>query len=218
MADSTLSLNQFETLNTRHYLCPACGTADRNRLCALLLQLKLPRKAPTPFKLLDIAPSVSLANFIKRGFDVKYRSADLQMAGVDDHIDITDMRCYADDEFDAVLCSHVLEHVGDDLRAIREMHRIMKPGGWGMILVPIHLGVEMVIEESVPLSATERSRRFGQSDHVRLYGRLGFMDRLTQGGFTVARLGIDHFGARAFRTSGISPTSAVYLASKPRND
>ena len=217
-AGSNLSLEAFETLNAPAYACPGCGTADRNRLYALALREKLPRRPRDPFRLLDIAPSGCLAQFIRKNFGIQYRSADLSMSGVDDFVDITDMRGYADAEFDAVLCSHVLEHVVDDRRAMRELLRILKPGAWGILAVPIYLPLQTLLEETTPLSGAERSRLFGQSDHVRLYGRAGFTSRLEETGFEVARLGIDHFGARTFRTCGIAPSSAVYLATKPRTD
>jgi SAM-dependent methyltransferase len=215
-AGSDLALESFETLNTAAYACPACGTADRNRLSALLLARLLPRRPAPPLRLLDIAPSGRLAQFIQSGFAVDYRSADLSMAGVDDFVDIADMRGYAAGEFDAVLCSHVLEHVPDDRQALREIVRVLKPGGWALLAVPIYLPLDSVREETQPLSARERSRRFGQSDHVRLYNREGFIARLHAAGFEVSRLGIEHFGARRFRRCGLAATSALYLARKPR--
>jgi SAM-dependent methyltransferase len=215
-AGSELSLESFETLNTAAYACPACGTADRNRLSALLLARRLPRRPAPPLRLLDIAPSTCLAQFIKTRFAVDYRSADLSMAGVDDCVDITDMRNYADAAFAAVLCSHVLEHVPDDRRALREIFRILKPGGWGLLAVPIYLPLASVIEETAPLPARERARLFGQSDHVRLYNREGFVARLHEAGFEVSRMGIEHFGARCFRRCGLAPASALYLATRPR--
>lgn len=217
LAGSELALESFETLNTAAYACPACGTADRNRLSALLLAHLLPRRPAPPLRLLDIAPSGRLAQFIQTHFAVAYRSADLSMAGVDDCVDITDMRQYADGAFDAVLCSHVLEHVPDDRRALREIFRILKPGGWGLLAVPIYRPLASVIEETAPLPARERSRLFGQSDHVRLYNREGFVARLHEAGLDVSRLGIEHFGARRFRRCGLTPTSALYLSTRPRS-
>lgn len=217
-AGSDLALQAFETLNVAAYSCPCCGTADRNRLSALGLKKKLPRRPRVPFRLLDIAPSKALARFIQDNFQVQYRSADLSMAGVDDCVDISDMRGYADSAFDAVLCSHVLEHVADDRRALQEIRRILKPGAWGLLSVPIYLPLQTVAEEPAPLSGPERSRRFGQSDHVRLYGREGFASRLREAGFEVARLDVAYFGARAFWSCGITPTSAIYFATKPRTE
>ena len=90
-----------------------------------------------------------------------YTPADLTMPGVE-HMDITAIP-RPDASYDATLCSHVLEHVGDDRAALRELHRVLVPGGWAVLQVPIASRAERTDEEEpgVPLPAEERSRRFG---------------------------------------------------------
>lgn len=90
-----------------------------------------------------------------------------------------------DGSFDAVLCLHVLEHVADDQAALRELRRVLRPGGWGVIQVPI---MRATTDEDVTMvDPAERLRRFGQSDNVRVYGE-GFFDRLRDAGFVVSRM------------------------------
>jgi SAM-dependent methyltransferase len=87
--------------------------------------------------------------------------------------------------FDAILCSHVLEHVPDDHRAMRELARILKPDGWALFMVPMKR--ETTIEDPSITDPVERDRLFGHPEHVRRYG-LDIADRLTEAGFDCRRL------------------------------
>ncbi len=204
-----------ETLNMLKYKCPACGASDRSRLCAVYLTEKLGRMDESAkCKLLDISPTPSLATFIKKNFDVEYRSADLHMKGVDDNVDIMDMKTYSDDSFDAFICSHVLEHVSDDREAMKELCRIVKPDGWGIVMVPISLALEDVYEDPTITDEAGRWKHFGQNDHVRLYSKQGFVNRLQESGFKVNQLGIDYFGAHTFDKHGIHHRSVLYVVKK----
>lgn len=96
-------------------------------------------------------------------------------------MDITDIQ-YPDNTFDIVYCSHVLEHVPDDHKAMREFARVLKPEGWAVFMIP--LSAEQTIEDPLITSPAERERLFGQHDHVRRYGP-DFKDRLEKEGFKV---------------------------------
>ena len=122
------TLDDAETLNYKAYTCPHCWASDRDRLFALFIAKRVLKTQP--LKLLEIAPSQPLSAMLRAYGKVSLRTADLMMDGVDDHIDITDMHSYSDGCFDAVICSHVLEHVADDRKALNELRRILKPGGW----------------------------------------------------------------------------------------
>ena len=116
-------LDAWETLNLESYLCPCCGATDRDRLQVLFLEGYLPQwrkgrqSRQRPCHVLEIAPSRPVAAWIRRQTEWEYRSADLVREDVDDRIDVTEMSCYLDGSFDVVICSHVLEHVSDDLKA-----------------------------------------------------------------------------------------------------
>ena len=140
---------QAETLNLQQYACPYCRSNDRTRLCALFIREEAQRIGNmAKRRILDIAPARALREMILKLGCFDYRSADLLRTDVDDQIDITDMRAYANDSFDCLICSHVLEHVPDDRRAIRELFRILKPGGWGITLAPIILSLTETMEDT----------------------------------------------------------------------
>jgi len=204
--------DQWETLNCEEYSCPCCWASDRDRLMALFLHRRLDRISPgEPINLVEFAPTPPLANFLRNDPRVRFRSAGLSEDGVDDRVDLMDLSVYPDAAFDAFLCSHVLEHVPDDQRAMSELRRILKPGGWGIVLVPISLAIEGIRECPEAATPDERWKHFGQHDHVRLYNRAGFVSRLEAAGFQVERLGIDYFGAESFHRHGIAKSSALYV-------
>jgi SAM-dependent methyltransferase len=212
---SHLKLDDAETLNLPDYSCPGCGASDRDRLIALFLAEKLPSVAGGgPCGVIEFAPSRPLSGFLRSFPGVRLRTADIAMGGVDDVVDISDMRGYSDGSFDVFVCSHVLEHVRDDGKALSELHRILRPGGVGVLLVPIFLSLTRVDEDPAASDEGERWRRFGQNDHMRAYSVDGFLERVAHAGFKVERLGIGHFGREVFRRHGITERSVLYAVSK----
>jgi SAM-dependent methyltransferase len=202
-----------ETLNWRRYSCRRCGASDRDRLIALHLRDVLAGgRAPRPCQLVDFAPSPPLREALRGIEGVAYRSADLFMPGVDDRVDVAALP-YGDRTVDVFVCSHVLEHVPDDRAALRELRRVLRPGGTGVLLVPIVLAAPRIDEDPGPLSAAERWRRFGQDDHVRLYTKQGFVERVEEAGFRLLQLGAAHFGEANLVRCGITPGSVLYVVS-----
>lgn len=203
-----------ETLNVRQFFCPHCMATDRDRLSAIYCRSVLPHTAPeAPCRVIEFAASAPLSAFLRQ-YPVIYRSADLNDPAADDRVDIVDMPGYADNSIDLFLCSHVLEHVQDDRRAMLELFRILAPGGRGVVLAPINLALDDVYEDPGVTSEAERWRHFGQHDHVRVYSKSGFVHRLQQAGFQVHQLGIRHFGAPQFARHGIHSRSVLYVVEK----
>lgn len=214
------NMEQAETLNYHSYSCPVCGASDRDRLCSLYLQTYFSKiKNEEHVSMLDIAPSAPLSRYIRKGIAISalnasYRTADIGMTGVDDKIDILDMRLYENNQFDFFICSHVLEHVPDDHKALSELYRILKSGGAGILMVPIILGLEEIDEDPFEKDESERWRRFGQHDHVRLYSKNGFIDRTKKVGFLVQQYDKLYFGEKLFKRSGITSQSILYVVVK----
>ena len=211
-----------ETCNINAYSCPKCGDSDRARLYALYLTpWLLSRGHDAETRLLDFAPSRPLTNLIldtikQNNLNVRYVTADLLKAGVDVTADICDMPIFQTESVDFFICSHILEHVQDDQKALSELCRILKPGAKGILMVPINLKASTIDEDPSLTDIGERWRRFGQDDHVREYCRKGFLERARGAGFIVHEYGASHFGWRVFWRHGISLRSVLYVVEKPR--
>lgn len=204
-----------ETLNVSQYQCPICHASDRERLYALYLSKKLALQPKNEIiRLLDFAPSKSLRDFFRCFSNIEYTSADKFMDNVDLKVDIMDMHSIQSESFDAFICSHVLEHVENDRIALNELFRILRHGGFGILMVPINLKVVEIDEDPFVKDIAERWRRFGQDDHVRIYSKQGFLQRVKDTGFIVNQYGIDFFGKEIFFNSGITPSSVLYIVEK----
>lgn len=209
------TFNDLETMNANQYSCPSCGASDRDRLYALYINKALEQNSSTNgLALLDIAPSAPLRMFLLKSPNIKYQSADRYMEDVDIVLDITDMNVVQTGSFDIFICSHVLEHVDDDKKALSELFRILRPGGFGILMVPIIPKISEIDEDITVTDTAERWRRFGQDDHVRLYSKKGFMERAEAAGFVIKQYGVDFFGEDIFFQYGISPKSILYVVEK----
>jgi SAM-dependent methyltransferase len=204
----------FETMNIGQYSCPVCNSSDRDRLYSLFVQQLLERPQGRPLRILDIAPAPILSGFLRDIPDSIYRSGDLFSPLADDVVDITDMNIYADNSFDFIVCSHVLEHVPDDAAAISELYRVLAPGGSAILMVPILLTATETDEDPDEKDVTERWARFGQDDHIRMYAKDDFLARLAKGGFQITALGSDAFSAGTFTKHGITDKSVLYIGRK----
>lgn len=203
----------LETINFSNYSCPNCGASDRARLYAIFFNETL-SKVKANFSILDIAPDNSLRKHLTLKYPIDYRSADLYREDVDDKVDITNMELYQDSQFDAFICSHVLEHIENDSKAIMELYRVLKPGGWGIAMVPIHLDLKISYENANAKTPKERWHFFGQDDHVRVYSKEDFINKLEGAGFSLKQLGIDYFGEKDFNKYAIHPRSILYIVTK----
>lgn len=203
----------IETMNLGFYQCSQCYTTDRNRLYALYLKSWL-NKAGSKIKLLDIAPDKELTDFLKSYPAVEYRSMDLMRETADDRLDITNMHLYADGQYDFFICSHVLEHIPDDIKAMKELYRILKKGGKGIVMVPLNLQLKETAEDPSCTDEALRWKYFFQYDHVRMYAKEDFISRLMSVGFTVEQLGVDYFSEETFKQNAIYPTSVLYVVNK----
>ncbi len=121
----------------------------------------------------------------------RYITADLESPLAKVKMDVQNIP-FPDGSFDVVFCNHVLEHVADDRLAMREMYRVMKPGGWGVMLSPVDPSRAETFEDDTIVDPAERTRIFGQYDHRRVYGR-DYADRLREAGWQVEET--DYFNA-----------------------
>ena len=209
-----------ETLNQEEYICADCGAFDRVRLYVLYLDEALAEvPADQPVRLLHVAPEIGFEHWLARYPNVRRTTLNVTPGAAQIHADICAMPEIASESFDVLICSHVLEHVADDHAAMTELARVLVPGGWGIIMVPLYPERVLVTDED-PLepSAQERVRRFGQKNHVRLYAKRDFLMRLASAGFRVECLGREYFGADVLTHCGIGPGSVLYVVRKPGLD
>src|SRR5688572_6453658 len=151
-------------------LCPSCLSLERHRLIWLYLKEKT-NFFRTKLEVLHIAPE---ACFIQR-FEMQhgngYVTADIESPLAKVKMDIHQIP-FPENTFDVVLCNHVLEHVNDDIRAMREIRRVLKPNGFAILQVPFFNPVpDVTFEDATITNKQEREKIFGQDDHVRKYGR-----------------------------------------------
>ena len=146
-------------------LCPVCGSTDRERLVYLYLVHKT-EIFEKPTKLLHVAPESQLGAIFFANDNIDYTSADLYSGNVMVEMDVTDIQ-YPDNSVDAIICNHVLEHVVDDRRAMRELYRILRPGSLAILQVPLSLSLHKTYEDFSIISPRQREEFFGQWDHVK---------------------------------------------------
>jgi SAM-dependent methyltransferase len=194
-------------------ICWRCGSHERHRAILLLLRRR-PELLALSRTLLHFAPEWGLRRQLSALPHLHYVTADLDMPGVDLRLDLTAL-ALPDAGFDAVICSHVLEHVDDDRVAMRELRRIVAPGGWALVMVPLDVGREHTYEDPTIQAPADRQRAFWQHDHVRLYGS-DIERRLSDAGFAVETvLPARQFGAPAMERYRLVAADHLWLC-RPR--
>lgn len=164
-------------------LCPYDLTLERHRVMWLYLKQKSDFFTKPNLKVMHIAPEQCFHGRFKKQKNLDYTTGDLLSPIADLHFDLHDIPL-EDDQYEVIFCNHVMEHVKDDLQCMKELYRIMKPGGWGIMQVPIDASRTETYEDWSITSPEEREKHFWQYDHVRLYG-LNYPKRLEEAGFKV---------------------------------
>jgi SAM-dependent methyltransferase len=161
--------------------CAHCSALERHRFLWLYLSRRTNLFDGTPKKMLHVAPELCFESRFKKRLGDNYLTADLFNARAMVKMDITNIE-YPDQSFDVIYCSHVLEHVQDDRKAMREFYRVLKSKGWAILPVPVN--DDETFEDPSIIAPLDRLKAFGQEDHVRRYG-LDYVDRLREAGFKV---------------------------------
>jgi SAM-dependent methyltransferase len=164
-----------------HARCSVCGSLERHRLAWLFLRLKSDLFLPKRRRLLHLGPEPCLSARIRSLRHISYIPADLNGSPAVERMDISKIG-HSDGTFDMIFCSHVLEHVADDRKAMSELRRVLSPRGWAIIMVPITAA--RTYENPTIVDPRLRELYFGQRDHVRRYGP-DFADRLRECGWSV---------------------------------
>ncbi|WP_407934116.1 class I SAM-dependent methyltransferase [Capnocytophaga leadbetteri] len=193
-------------------LSPSTLSLERHRL----LWLYLTRETDffsKPLKVLHVAPEQAFYKRFKKQKNLTYITTDLYSPLADVKADLCALP-FEDDSFDVIFCNHVLEHIPDDAQAMRELYRVMKKGGWGIFQVPQDVNRVHTFEDDTITDPAERTRIFGQYDHVRVYG-LDYFDRLRQVGFEVEEIIYStHFTTEEIERYRIVPEEILPLCKK----
>lgn len=173
-------LRKFIPFKDEEKLCPNCGSASRHRRLWNILNSEFLKGKPS---ILDFSPHRSLYRQFKKIPSLSYTSTDLSgFFLADQHYDITNIPIPNDTD-DLIICYHVLEHVENDRQALKELYRVLKPGGVCLIQTPFKQGE--IVEDFSITTDEGRLKHFGQWDHVRVYSAAGLKERLEKCGFQV---------------------------------
>ncbi len=196
-------------------LCPSCLSLERHRLLWLYLHNRT-NFFSAPLKVLHVAPEQPFIRRFRALKNLDYTTADLVSPLADVKMDIMQMPL-PNDTFDVVICNHVLEHVSDDRIAMQEILRVLRPGGWAILQVPVDWNRDYTLEDSSITSPAEREKYFGQYDHLRYHGT-DYPDRLHEAGFDVDQedylASFTHEERDYYR---LSPREMIWKSTKPLN-
>ena len=193
-------------------VCPGCGSRERHRALWLLFQER-PEMLEDAASLLHFAPERFFQQHLERLPRLRYITADIDPSRGDLPLDLMDLKL-PDSCFDAILCSHVLEHVPADRLAMRELHRVLRPGGWVVVMVPLDVWRTETYEDPSITDPQDRLREFRQEDHVRLYAP-DIAGRLREAGFEVDEVPVaERMGADGARRYGLLPSDHVFVCRK----
>jgi len=173
--------------------CPKCESLERHRILWKFLEEKT-NFYTAKLKVLHIAPETVFFRSIKKRKNIDYYPADkfpnVYPKGTH-YIDILDTK-FGNNTFDAIICNHVFQYIDDDRKAMAELYRVLKPGGWAIMQVPINKKLSKTYEDPNITDPKEREKEFGLAEHVRFYGP-DYIDRLREVGFKVT---VDDYSAR----------------------
>lgn len=195
-------------------LCANCLSLERHRLLWLYLTRETDLMQRFP-RTLHIAPEVCIMRHLRPHFAAhpgQYITADLESPLADLHFDVQQIPL-ADASVEVILCNHLLEHVADDRQALRELYRILKPGGWGILLSPVERDYEQTFEDDTITDPVERTRIFGQYDHRRIYGA-DYTQRLSEAGFEAVDIDFAASLDEAERRRYALPEDHIYVVYK----
>lgn len=191
---SFITFLPFGLIKRANAFCPGCGSLERHRLdWHFMINKTNLLNSNSTLRILHVAPEAVFYNKFIDNPKFDYVPCAKFGEGYTDqypdktiNVDITDIR-FDDNSFDVIYCSHVLEHVPDDLKAMQEFYRILKPKGWAMLQVPLDKSRIKTYEDFSITDPKKREKAFGQYDHVRVYG-IDYIERLKLAGFTVNQI------------------------------
>ena len=166
-------------------LAPGTLSLERHRLFWLYLKNETTFFS-APLRVLHFAPEQAFVQKFKKQKNLTYTTTDLNSPIADVKADICDLP-FKDNSFDFIICNHVLEHIPDDTKAMQELYRVLAPSGTAIVQVPYDAKRAITFEDNTITDQSERTRIFGQYDHLRVYG-MDYFKKLSSIGFDVNAL------------------------------
>ncbi len=202
-----------DVAHRENVLCPYDLTLERHRLMWLYLKDHSDFFTAEKISLLHIAPEQCFHSRFKSQKNLNYLTGDLVSPIADLHFDLHQIPL-ENDRFDVIFCNHVLEHVDDAMQCMRELYRVMKPGGWGIMQVPQDFNRETTFEDPSIVTPEDREKHYWQKDHVRLFG-CDYPDWLRKAGFTVQEFKpTEHYDATLIDRMRLQKGEILYIARK----
>ncbi len=193
-------------------LCPDSLSLERHRLMYLYLK-NTTNFFTAKLRVLHIAPEHCFIHRFEKMKNLDYITADIESPLAKVKMDVHQIP-FPDNDFDVAFCNHVMEHVTNDIKAMSEIYRVLKPGGWAIIQSPINPLRTVTFEDLTLKTPEEREAVFGQNDHVRDYG-LDYGRRLEQAGFTVVEDDfVKRLPAEKVKLYALPKDEIVYLCKK----
>jgi SAM-dependent methyltransferase len=195
-----------------HALCGRCGSLERHRL--LYIYLKENSNLFTDnLSVLHFSPNAGLRNILSKQKNLRYITSEYD-GPADLNLDLMDVKL-PDSCFDVAICFHVFEHIPDDRKAMKELYRILKPGGWAAVQVPFRNQPDTLENPSYE-TEDERNKYYGQKDHLRYYGSEDFKERLESVGFIVSvkQPGLE-INENLAKKYSINRTEKIFIIHKP---
>jgi len=197
----------------KNALAPHSMSLERHRLLWLYLKGKT-NLFEQKNSFLHIAPEYCFIKLFKTEEKIDYTTADLYSPWADVKMDVHDIP-FEENSFDVIMCNHVLEHVDDDKKVMREFYRVMKKGGWGIFQVPIDYAREETLEDPNITSKKDREKYYWQADHVRLFG-LDYGKKLEEAGFKVTEDSfVKNIDPELVKRYALPADEIIYFCQKP---
>ena len=198
-------------------LCPGCGSLDRERLIYLYLHEETDLlTTQVPLCVLHVAPGPRLAQIIVVNRAIDYTATEFKPGSLLGQMDITNIQL-PDNLLDVILCVHVLEHIEDDAKAMAELYRVLAPGGWALLQVPLSRILEETLEDPAARTPEQRYAAYGQRDHVRIYAERDYVKRLRTAGFQIEFYNaVTWLGPDSARRYGLDHRETLYIGRKAR--
>jgi SAM-dependent methyltransferase len=212
---SLRELNVVGGMKHQESACPYCFSINRERLIYLYMK-KMTDIFSRPMHVLHFAPERNVQKRLAQQPHIEYITADINSPWADKKMDVMQIE-YPANTFDFVICNHVLEHVSKDTLAMREIYRVLKPGGQAIVQVPISTVLTQTREDKRIISPKEREQVFGQYDHVRIYTQKDYVKRLKSTGAIVHTYNCFHLlGSELIEKNRLIKEENVYVMKKPK--